>query len=188
MSLESLDRASSALSSVLANVPATAYESATPCESWDVRALINHAVGAVHFFANAAAGTPPAADAERPDFTVGNPSEALSVGISNMKTAFAADGAMEATMKMPFGEMPGAMVAGLASTDMFTHAWDLAKATGQSTDLDPEFAEQLLTASKQRIQPGFRGENGKSPFTAEREAPASATAADRLAAFLGRNV
>lgn len=187
MSMESLDRASSALAGVLANVSPDAYSASTPCESWDVRALINHAVGAVHFFATSAeGGTMP--DGDAPDFTAGDPSEALASGVARMKSAFASEGSMEKMMTLPFGQMPGSMVAGLASTDMFTHAWDLAKSTGQSTDLDPELSEQLLASSRERIMPGFRGENGKSPFTAEREAPEGASAADRLAAFLGRSV
>ena len=67
-------------------------------------------------------------------------------------------------VKMPFGEMPGRAVLGLAMTDNFTHGWDLAQATGQSTDLAPELAAQLLESSRQMIQPAFRGEDGAAPF------------------------
>ncbi|MFT4865258.1 MAG: hypothetical protein ACI8RE_001446, partial [Ilumatobacter sp.] len=66
--------------------------------------------------------------------------------------------------------------------------WDLAKATGQSTDLAPELAAQLLEASRQMIQPGFRGEDGAAPFGVEQEYPEGACNADQLAAFLGRTV
>ena len=54
--------------------------------------------------------------------------------------AFAIPGAMDRIVKMPFGEMPAGMAVDIAIFDVTTHAWDLAKATGQSTDLDPEVA------------------------------------------------
>lgn len=88
-------------------------------------------------------------------------------------------------MKLPFGEYPGAAFMGLATTDTFAHGWDLAKATGQSTDLDPELAETLLANAA--IPDGFRGDE-PMPFGAKREAPAGSTAADRFAAHLGRKV
>jgi hypothetical protein len=66
------------------------------------------------------------------------------------------------------------------------HAWDLAKATGQSTDLDPELAAFSLDAAMQRMGPGFRGEG--RPFGEEQPCPNGRCEADQLAAFLGRAV
>jgi uncharacterized protein (TIGR03086 family) len=83
--------------------------------------------------------------------------------------------------------MPATALLGLATTDTFTHAWDLAKATGQDTDLAPEMAAQLLAASREAIQPAFRSEEG-TIFGFEQEAPEGASNADQLAAFLGRTV
>jgi uncharacterized protein (TIGR03086 family) len=84
--------------------------------------------------------------------------------------------------------MPGAVVMNMGAMDLFLHAWDVAKATNQSTDLDPVLADELLAVSRQMMQPGFRGDDGKAPFGPEQVAPAGATAADRLAAFSGRTV
>ncbi len=83
--------------------------------------------------------------------------------------------------------MPAVALLGLSVTDIFTHAWDLAKATGQSTDLDAGIAGALLEAARSSVQDSFRGPEG-APFGPEHAAPAGATAADRLAAFLGREV
>ena len=94
---------------------------------------------------------------------------------------------MEKMLTLPFGQMPGSAFIGLAATDTFVHGWDLAKATGQSTDLDPALATQLLAGSRQAIQPAFRSETG-NPFGPEQTAPAGASNADQLAAFLGRTV
>ena len=75
-----------------------------------------------------------------------------------------------------------------ATTDTFTHGWDLARALGQSTDLAPDLAAGLLAGAKMAIPPSFRGEEGKAAFGAEQTAPDGACAADQLAAFLGRTV
>lgn len=64
--------------------------------------------------------------------------------------------------------MPGAAFIGLRTNDVFTHAWDLAKATGLSTDLDHELATLGLEASSARIQPQMRNPGG--PFGPEQRA------------------
>jgi uncharacterized protein (TIGR03086 family) len=83
--------------------------------------------------------------------------------------------------------MPAPALLGLMTTDTLTHAWDLAKATGQDTNLAPELASQLLEQSRQSILPAFRSEEGNI-FGLEQDAPADASPADQLAAFLGRTV
>ena len=94
---------------------------------------------------------------------------------------------MQKMLALPFGQMPGAAFAGIAATDDFTHGWDLAKATGQSTNLAPVLAAQLLISSKQAISPAFRSPE-RALFGPEQVAPPGASAADQLAAFLGRTV
>jgi uncharacterized protein (TIGR03086 family) len=88
---------------------------------------------------------------------------------------------------LPFGTMPGSAFVGIAATDTFVHGWDLAKATGQNTDLSPDLAAGLLVGAKAFIQDGIRGDE-PMPFAAEQQAPAGASSADQLAAFLGRKV
>ena len=84
---------------------------------------------------------PDAADFASADFTT-----AFTEGAQRAVRAFSADGAMEKTMSIPLGVMPFAMFIWVAAIEPFTHGWDLAKATGQSTDLDPALAEQLFGA------------------------------------------
>src|SRR5206468_2481924 len=89
------------------------------------------------------------------------------------------EGAMDKPMKLSFGELPGSVFVLIASTDAFTHGWDLAKATSQSTDLDPTVAGQLLHAVQQFLPDDFRGPDGQAPFGPRVEVPDSASAADR---------
>ena len=99
-----------------------------------------------------------------------------------------APGAQDKVLTLPFGTLPASVFMGIATTDAFTHGWDLAKATGQSTDIDPELAGQLLDGARMFVQPAFRGEDGNAPFGPEQPAPAGASTADQLAAFLGRRL
>lgn len=94
---------------------------------------------------------------------------------------------MENMLTLPFGETPGTAFVGIAVTDTFTHGWDLAKSTGQYTDLAPNLAGQLLIGTKQFISPGLRSLDG-AVYGPEQSAPVNASKADELAAFLGRKV
>jgi len=186
MSTQPLQAVIAATRGVLANVTADQLQNSTPCDSWDVAGIVNHVIDAQGFFVAGLSGQPPSGD--NVDHAAGDFLAAYDDATQATLDAFGAEGALDGMVKMPFGEMPGRAVLGLAMTDTFTHGWDLAKATGQSTDLAPELAEQLLGASRQMIQPAFRGDDGAAPFGAEQECPDGACNADKLAAFLGRNV
>lgn len=185
MSTQPLQQAIAATRSVLANVTPAQMGDATPCAKWDVSGLVNHIVGGQAFFATCMRGEQPGGD--ETDWSAGDYLASFDQLAAETVAAFGAEGAMEQMVNLPFGSMPGAAFMGLASTDTFTHGWDLAKATGQDTDLDPALAAQLLAQSKMLIQPAFRSEDG-AVFGLEQEAPEGASAADQLAAFLGRRV
>ena len=107
-------------------------------------------------------------------------------GSKRAVAAFNAPGALEKTVKLPFGEMPASAFLMMAANDQFQHGWDLAKATGQAATLDPDVAEQLLGFARAAIPDAFRGPDGKAPFGPAVSVPESASAADQLAGFLGR--
>lgn len=187
MTTETLERAIGVAKQVLAGVKPEQLNLPTPCKSWDVSALINHVVGGSFFFAASmnAGEAPTGGDA--PDFASGDFAASYEDGSKQAVAAFGEPGAMEKTVKLPFGEFPGAAFMGIATIDTFTHAWDLAKATGQSTDLDPELAGQLLEQCKTFGFDAFRGDE-PLPFGPATETGEAACASDQLAAFLGRNV
>lgn len=188
MSTETLEQAFSVAKQVLANVQPTQLDQPTPCKSWDVRALINHLVGGSFFFAAATnAGEAPGDGGDTPDLAARDFCASYEDGSKQAVAAFATPGALEKTIKLPFGEFPGAAFMGIATLDTFTHAWDLAKATGQSTDLSPALAAQLLEQAKASIPDTFRGDE-PMPFGPAQTASSGATAADQLAAFMGRTV
>lgn len=188
MATEGLEQAMANTRAVLANVTPDQYDLATPCASWDVRALVNHIVGGSHYFAACVNNGKSPDAANTTDFTQGDLMAAYDDGIKAALAAFGTPGAMEKMIELPFGTFPGAAFMGLATNDQFTHGWDLARATGQNTDLAPELAAQLLEGAKATIPDQFRGADGQAPFAPAQSAGADASAADELAAFMGRSV
>ncbi|MBV8160430.1 MAG: TIGR03086 family protein [Acidimicrobiia bacterium] len=184
MTTDLLDRALATAQGVLAQVQRNQLDEPTPCRSWRVRDLINHMIMAPRAGVNAIENGEMRADDT--DYTEGDFVAAYSETARSAKDAFSDPGVADRMIKLPFAEVPGAFLMNMVTTDQFTHAWDLARSTGQSTDLDPELASTLL--GQATIPDQFRGEDGTAPFGAIQPAPENSTAADRLAAHLGREV
>jgi len=180
-----LDRAFQSNLDVLAKMRPQDLDAPTPCASWDVRALVNHFIGTARWWAAmVSGGEEPAGE----DYADGDLQAAYAESIKIASAAFAADGAMEQTVRLPFGEFPGTVVPSMAALDQFAHGRDLASALELPTDLDPALASELLNQARQTIPDAFRGPDGQAPFGPACEAPAGAEPADQLAAFLGRQV
>ncbi|CAN5431231.1 TIGR03086 family metal-binding protein [soil metagenome] len=187
MSTAPYEQAIATTKEVLAGVKPEQLGADTPCVSWKVSDLVNHVVGGQYYFCRLAKGEP-MGDNTSTDFAAGDFSATFEQGSTASLAAFNADGAMEKIMHLPWGDMPGSAFVGLAAVDTFVHAWDLARATGQNTDLNPQLAAGLLAGARTEIAPEFRGADGVAPFGPEQTAPAGASKADELAAFLGRTI
>ena len=184
MFTQPLEEAIASSRSILGNVTAEQLDDATPCASWKVRDVINHMIGTHQYFIGAITGLPPAiGDPASGDFMA-----AFDEATGACLDAFQADGVADRTITLPFGEIPAPAVAGIAATDTLTHGWDLARATGQPTDFAPDLAATLLAGAEENIGDSFRGPDGEALFGPRQEAPADASNADRLAAFLGRDI
>jgi uncharacterized protein (TIGR03086 family) len=169
------ERAQETFARVLAGVEPDQLEGRTPCPEWSVWAVIDHVVGGNWRVAGKEEATPATAEE-----LVAAHAESASAA----HATFSAPDGLTRTFHIRIGDIPGSAYIGLRITDTLVHAWDIATATGQPTDLDPEIAEAMLDMSQQRITADFRGE-GK-PFGSEQECGDDRPMADRLAAFLGR--
>jgi uncharacterized protein (TIGR03086 family) len=90
---------------------------------------------------------------------------------------------------MPWGEeYTGATLAGMYLAELAAHAWDLARATGQTGKLDPSLAVPALEGARAMIKPQYRNLAGPgAPFGAEVYPAPGADDWERLAAFTGRD-
>jgi uncharacterized protein (TIGR03086 family) len=164
---------------VLVNVTSDQLSSPTPCPEWDVKSLIDHVIAGNQRVVERAGGqvTPLPED-------LGG---AHSASARGAQETFAEPQALIRTYQLPIGELPGTTFIELRTSDLLTHAWDLAIATGQPTDLDPELAEYVLAFSKQMMsRPGLRGDG--RPYGEEQLCDDKRPAADRVAALLGRKL
>ena len=179
-----LERALDQTAEVIASIPADEGGLTTPCPAWDVDALIRHLVeqDLRNFLISARGGTPdwqaPAADMDD-DWTT-----AFGLRAGQLREAWQAADLDQLT------DLPGGRQAPLRAradqqiAELAMHSWDLAKATDQHADLDPELAEYALAWSHQMLRPEFRGPD--KAFGFEIPVAADAPAYDRLAGWFGR--
>lgn len=187
MDADTLQRAVTTCRPIVASVRSEQLDDPTPCQSWKVRDLINHMVDAPTF---AAVVMEKGSWSEQPggpvDHASGDFLTAYDEATLRAVASFRADGALSKMLSLPFGEMPGGVFVNIATGDAFTHGWDLAKATGSSTDLNPELATEILETIRPMVPDEFRGQEGEKPFGLEIAVSPDATPADQLAGFLGR--
>ena len=167
---------------VLAEIGPDQYELPTPCTEWNVRELVNHVIGSVHFMASAVVGdAPPAGDP--PDFTASKqPAEEFRAAADRSLAVWRTDGALDGSVHLGPVELPAQAALGLNQLDVLTHSWDVAEAIGVDRSMDPPVAESVLAASRMIISDEMRGERFAPAVPIADDAPAH----DRLAAFLGR--
>ena len=185
MGAEILELANQSTEKVLANVARGQLELSTPCASWRVRDVVNHIVGNNFWFEAIArdGAAPDRPDNAAPDETSGDYLGRFQTGAAQAVSAFAAAG--DKALRLPWAEMPASVFVVMASADQFVHGWDLAKATGQSTDLDADLASQFLGFYRQAIAEEFRGPDPAAPF-GPLVTTASNDLVDQLAAITGR--
>jgi uncharacterized protein (TIGR03086 family) len=178
-----LEQAAGVTRGIIANVRPDQWTTPSPCAGWTVRDVVRHLVEGGETMATAAAG---ACLVPQGDLLGDDPAAAFAASSIHLVEAIRTPGVLEGTVEMPYGVMPGRMVAGFGLVDALVHGWDIARATGQRTDFAPELNEAALTLARQTMT-GFDRASSEA-FGPEQPAPLGASAADRLAAFLGRTV
>ena len=155
----------------------------TPCRDWDVRLLLNHIIGGNYMFAEVAAGGRADATGDMDDHTLPDPGSNYVASAEAVLAAGAAPGAMERRCHMPFGDIPASAAVSIHFLDIVVHGWDLARATGQDTTIEPDLAAEALDISHGLLSPELRETGVFGP-----EIPISDDNPlhDRLAAFMGR--
>jgi uncharacterized protein (TIGR03086 family) len=160
----------------------------TPCSEWNVRELVNHVVGGNQLYAGILSGRTTLEDARRSpavDLLGDAPLTAYRDSADAVVEAFSQPGALERTVTVVFGTVPGLVALHLRLTDVLVHGWDLARATHQTTSYPDHVVEQELqfsAAAVKNIPPE------RTPFAPPQPVDDGAPAIDRLAALLGRTV
>lgn len=158
----------------------------TPCADWDVRTLVSHMAGGVTRIALIGEGAdalsiPPFADLGSQQ--AGEWAATYRAAGARAAAAWADDAKLDALVAVPWGSVPGRVAVAGYVREVLAHGWDLAVASGQETELDPELGAYGLEISRRSLPAD--GREG-IPFGPVVPAPASAGVYAQLAAWLGR--
>jgi uncharacterized protein (TIGR03086 family) len=156
----------------------------TPCTEWDVRTLVSHTAGALRRISLVGEGAdalslPPFADLGE-DWA-----GAYAAIAARAAAAWADDAKLDELFAVPWGKVPGRVAVAGYVREMVAHGWDLAVATGQPAELDPELGAFALDISRKSLPADARD---GIPFGAVIPAPAGAGVYAQLAAWLGREL
>ena len=155
----------------------------TPCDEWDVRALVNHVTYEQLWAPHLVAGETIADVGDRYDGDVlGADPPAAARSATQGSTAAFAGADLDAPVHLSYADVPCREYLTQMLLDAEVHGWDLAVGTGQDATLDPAVVQALL--------PGVIEQEellrGSGMFGEHLAVPDRADAATELLARLGR--
>jgi uncharacterized protein (TIGR03086 family) len=160
------------------------WDTASDCEGWTVRELVNHIVTGNYWAAELGSGFSIEAVGDRLDGDVlgTDPLRAYDDSALVAAAVFRAPGAMEAPCAVSYGPVPGEIYCGHRFLDVLIHGWDVASSTGQDRSLDPE----LVEACFEILEPQLDMLVGSGMFGTAVDVPEGADRQTQLLAVLGR--
>jgi uncharacterized protein (TIGR03086 family) len=155
----------------------------TPCREWDLRMLLRHASESVTAIGEGVqtgrVGLDPAT--EDRDLAA-DPARAFRDRARRLRAAWTGPGNQRQVIEIAGCPLASSVMAAAAALEVAVHGWDISRACGQRQPIPPALATDLLVMARVLVPPA-----GRHPlFTPPVSLPATASASDRLAAFLGR--
>ncbi|WP_026120035.1 TIGR03086 family metal-binding protein [Nocardiopsis potens] len=161
----------------------------TPCEEWDVRALVAHLVSEQLWVPHLLDGGTIAEAQGRFDGDVlgSDPVAAWEEASRAARTAWLEPGALERTVHLSFGDAPGSLYLWQMTFDLAVHAWDLAQGIGADATLDPGLVRDLIDSERFEEEIGaVQDGGGAGIFAPEKSVPNDAGPQQILLARTGR--
>jgi uncharacterized protein (TIGR03086 family) len=165
---------------IVANIEPDQLTAPTPCDDYDVTGLLQHLISGNYWVAPLVEGKSidDVGDALDRPFAA----DEYDASAKSADAAFSSPGAMSTPVGVSYGPVAGEIYAGHRFLDVLIHGWDLAKATGQDTRLEPE----LVDACWAVITPQMDVLKASGMFGSEVKARPDADAQTKLLAALGR--
>jgi uncharacterized protein (TIGR03086 family) len=182
--IDRLERGIQQTAAIVKGVAAEQLRADSPCAGWDVRAVVNHTIGAMTMFRDAIdSGSADVEAIMSADLVGGDPASSFDRAGREVLDRFRRPGVIGGTVNLPFGELPASFGIALLTNDVVVHGWDVARATGQPAAFDDELVAACTAfAISTFADPAMRGDE----FATETSVADDASAIDRLAAYLGR--
>jgi len=140
--IERFERVTGRFTDRVRAVPADAWENRSPCEGWTARDVVGHLTQWVPAFFGAQGVAFPAVPSVEDD-----PVGAWETVQATIAKALADPTIARRPVETPFSTQSFAETVDMIVTgDVFTHTWDLARATGQDETLDPDQLQRMIVA------------------------------------------
>src|SRR5215210_823017 len=129
----------------------------TPCQGWDVSALMNHMIGVCARYTAALQEATPGGGSGLPDASGGDLGAAYGEIANAMMREWRAPGALDKTVTLAIGPLPASAAIWLLLVDQTLHTWDLSRATGRPFAIPDDLAAGMLAFMHERLTPQLRG-------------------------------
>ena len=166
---------------LVAGLTPAEFDAPSPCAGWDVRATLNHLLGATWMFTLVNQGQ--AADEDAGDVIGDDAGLAVAAAAKENLVSWRQPGAFEGDRSYVFGTFPAKGAAMLNLEEVVVHNWDVAKATGREMVIDPAVGQLIYDWGRSIPLDGFRDHGAFGPEVA---VAASAPIVDRLVGLFGR--
>jgi uncharacterized protein (TIGR03086 family) len=160
-------------------VPPEAWDNASPCEGWTARDIVGHLTEWIPgFFGSQGIEFPPVPSVQD------DPAGAWETVQRTIGRALADPALAAKQVETPFSKQSLADTVDMIVTgDVFTHTWDLARATGQDETLDPDQLQRMIAAMGAMPDEVLRADGMFGPRI---DVPADADDQTRFLAYAGR--
>ena len=177
--LERYERITRQFSDRVQGASADAWDNPSPCEGWRARDVVGHLTTWITEFFSAQGVAFPEAPSVEDD-----PAAAWEAVRSTIAAALADPELSAKPVETPFSNQSLAETVDMIVTgDVFTHTWDLARATGQDETLDADQVQRMLAATGEMPEEALRADGMFGPAI---EVSDDADDQTKLLAYLGR--
>jgi uncharacterized protein (TIGR03086 family) len=130
------------------------WSASTPCDEWNVRALVNHIVYEDRWAPHLVRGETIADVGTRYDGDQlgDDPPRAWADASAGALAAFRAPGTLDRTVHLSYGDESCDVYLGQLTADHLVHSWDLARGIGADDTLDPELVQWAWETMKPQEQ------------------------------------
>jgi uncharacterized protein (TIGR03086 family) len=180
-----LSDAADATALVVENVTTAQLSEPTPCDEWDVRALVNHVIlWTSHSLERRAHGESVAPELMERDFAAAPDfAAAYRAQLDRALAAWAEPAVWDRELDVMGAKTPAADVGALIIAEMVLHGWDLAAATGQDYTVSDRAAEAAFGAVEANAELFRQYKGFADPVPVADDAPVL----DRVLALSGRD-
>lgn len=182
--LEQYDHALAEYDSRVSQIADDQWSEPTPCEDWDVRALVAHMVDECRWVPYLLGGGTPqeAGDRFAGDPLGDDPKAAWRAASSAAREALGAEGALDHSVTVSAGEISARDYLWQLTVDLAVHAWDLARGIGVDDQLDHELVRRIHAETEKDTETLAKSGQFHPPL----HAPAHADLQTRMLGLFGR--